>query len=177
VIEDFEFLEYPRALRSYFPIYLQNLLPRQLRIFIHRLLKPQNNNISFNEAIENKLTENNKDLKANFSNLIFNTHDVDSIYGFTAITELLKLENDYHIKSIWFVNYDAVLKKNENLKIIENLLDAGAEIGLHDIFHDFKTPYLDEINIRKRLDSARNFCEKYKVIAYRSAGLFRKKDV
>lgn len=162
-----DFLNVKKPLRAYFPFFIQKFLPKKIRKYIRRFLTEIDSVETF---YDQDMLRFDDSIDGKFLGYAINTHDVDSYDGSEHIQKILKIDEDFGIKSVWFINFQ-VLEKRQLLA--EKILNFGHTIGLHDIIHDFKTPYISDKEMLKRFDSAAVIIEKYKISAYRSAGLYR----
>lgn len=98
------------------------------------------------------------------------THDVDSAEGMKRVASLAAVEQSLGVRSCWnFVVGEYALGH----KLLNTLCTDGHEIGLHDYYHDNRTIYLPESELRARLDRCRPFMEQYSVKGFRSPSWFR----
>lgn len=98
------------------------------------------------------------------------THDVDTAEGFRWIRPIADVEKSLGLRSCWnFVAGDYALPHEQ----IEKLMAEGFEIGLHDLHHDNRLIYLNESNMRRRLDRCRPFIHRYGVHGFRSPSWLR----
>lgn len=93
------------------------------------------------------------------------SHDVDEGDSFAGAPKLSAVEKGLGLRSVWFVT-GKLFGGFEGE--ISALAEGGNEIGLHEVEHDLKFPYLAAPEMRARLDSVAKFIERYKVRGFRS---------
>lgn len=98
------------------------------------------------------------------------THDIDSADGFRWALKTAELEKKYGFNSVWNIVGDYY---KIDYEVLDQLQSDGFEIGLHGYNHDNKLAFLDESEIRKRLEKCNNLIERYKIKSFRSPSWFR----
>ena len=105
-----------------------------------------------------------------FANTAALTHDIDNPEALRYLPHFLALEERMGIRSTIFVVPNAW---DLDHGVLRRAFEAGHEIGVHGFNHDNKTPFLQEVRIRERLESCGAFVERYGIRGYRSPSLLR----
>ena len=102
------------------------------------------------------------------------THDVDTGEGLKNVRKFVKLEEKYNLNVTWF--FVPKYYKHDH-ELLSYLKDKGNEIGCHDYNHDGKLPYLNEAEIRKKLDECKGLIKKYDMKGFRSASMLSSENL
>ena len=164
---------YYSVLRTLLPISIRQVLQNRYNSsveirenFIYdELLNYIKEKPDFNEALKNLYPENN-------SSAIVLTHDVEEQKGFNFIPKVLELEKKYGFKSSW--NIVPYKYKIDN-KVIELILEAGGEIGIHGYDHDGKLYYSQKV-FNERAKFINEAIKKYDAAGFRSPQVHRNLD-
>ena len=96
------------------------------------------------------------------------THDVDTQGGFNNICKFSQLESRYGIYSSWHILFRHYRLDSARLS---ELKDQGHEIASHGYNHDTKLSFLEDSQIRKRLEFCRKRSRGYGCWGFRSPAL------
>jgi glycosyltransferase involved in cell wall biosynthesis/peptidoglycan/xylan/chitin deacetylase (PgdA/CDA1 family) len=131
-----------RLIHKLYYSFLRPILPKTFRKSFQRFYKL---NLKFNKnfiepikvsELRNKPTFNySKYYPEPYSSAIILTHDVDSKEGFEYIPKILSMTRDYNFRSCWYI---IPYKYKIDSAIIDMILEAGDEIGIHGYNHDGK---------------------------------------
>ena len=193
-LEDILFERYfshTRPLYTYLPGFARECIPRNARKYIKRagaalerktgdpILRfpawPIDRSLELLKYIITETKPDDPFVRDTFSDARANprfilTHDIDSHRGFDTIDRIRSMEEDYGVRSVWFIVGKAM---EEQRAAIRALLDSGNEIGLHGISHDNKIAFLKKTAIEKRLLKARKWIADFHIRGFRSPSLFR----
>jgi peptidoglycan/xylan/chitin deacetylase (PgdA/CDA1 family) len=99
------------------------------------------------------------------------SHDLDSPEGLAnAVKRFLPLEEKWGASSSnYFVPHAWPLDHG----LLAEIAARGHELGIHGHDHGNKTPFLDEIALRQRLEASRPLLERYAIKGYRAPSLLR----
>lgn len=96
------------------------------------------------------------------------THDVDTSEGLKNVRKFVKLEEKYNLNATWF--FVPKYYKHDH-ELLSYLKGKGNEIGCHDYNHNGKLPYMNEEEIRKKLNECKGLIKKYDMKGFRSASM------
>jgi peptidoglycan/xylan/chitin deacetylase (PgdA/CDA1 family) len=97
------------------------------------------------------------------------THDVETAQGYEFIPEVIALEHKYGFKSSW----NLVARKYElRQDVIDAIIAAGHEIGIHGYNHD-GTLYYSERRFLRRARRINEAVKKYGAVGFRSPQVHR----
>lgn len=101
------------------------------------------------------------------------THDVEQAEGLAAVGPVAELERAHGLRSSWNI----VPRRYEiDTARVEDLIDAGFEIGVHGIFHDGRD--LESWSTwQQRLPDAYEAAQRWGAVGFRSAALHRHSDM
>ena len=99
------------------------------------------------------------------------THDLDSPEGIANLgRDFLRLEEAAGARSVSFITPCAWPIDSARLA---QVLERGHEIGVHGYDHSNRTPFLDPIQRRQRLEDGKRALSQYNVRGYRAPSLLR----
>lgn len=98
------------------------------------------------------------------------SHDIETSSGFRKMESIREIERTFEVKSCWNV----VAKRYKiDFKKLKKLGQEGCEIGSHGYNHDGTLPYLDETEIKKRIEFCLSALSSFNVKGFRSPQLQR----
>ncbi len=161
---------YYNIIRPILPIKLRQRLQKEYNSAI--ILKE---NFIFDELVNLVKSQTNFDLlkknlyPANNTAAFILTHDVEELTGFKNIPKIIDLEQNLGFKSSWnIVPYKYPLDSG----IINTILEAGHEIGIHGYNHDGKLYYSEKI-FNERVPLINQAIKKYSAVGFRSPQVHR----
>ena len=103
------------------------------------------------------------------------THDLDSAEGLENLVKwFLDMEDSFGVQS---TNFVVPCAWPIDYSLLDEVKYRGHEIGIHGYDHSNRTPFLDPLKRRSRLQSARGLIERYNIVGYRSPSLLRTRDL
>ncbi len=101
------------------------------------------------------------------------SHDLDSAEGLKGMVDLfLSVEKRFKATS---TNYIVPCGWPIDHSLLQQIADAGSEVGMHGYDHSNLTPFQNQPVIEERLDRAKSALEDYDVTGYRAPSLLRTK--
>jgi peptidoglycan/xylan/chitin deacetylase (PgdA/CDA1 family) len=98
------------------------------------------------------------------------THDIDTKESLKNLPRFLEIEREFGARSTNFVVPCSWRLDNE---LLGDVLASGNEIGIHGYDHSNRTAFLPPAEIRSRLESSRDFAERFQARGYRAPSLLR----
>lgn len=121
-------------------------------------------------AERNKIYDLNKNIYPNgFDSSIIITHDVDTEEGFKFIPKVIELSREHNLRSCWYI---IPYKYKIDEGIINEILQAGDEIGIHGFNHDGKL-FSSLKTFRNRAKFINAAIKKYNAKGFRSPMVHR----
>lgn len=102
------------------------------------------------------------------------THDIDTAEGEENLPLFLEIEEEMEARS---TNFVVPFKWKLDHGLLERMVGAGHEIGVHGFDHGNQTPYLPRNMMARRFDQTKPFIERYRCRGYRAPTLLRTREL
>ena len=101
------------------------------------------------------------------------THDVDTARGLARCSELARLERERGFRSAFYFVPEGRYTLQDDLR--ESLARDGFEVGVHGLYHDWKT-FLSRGVFERRASRIRDYAKQWKAGGFRAPSMIRNLD-